>query len=76
MFLAIPQAVRLCHAPLHERVVQIPASVGFVGGNSHILLQLVLPAQLTQMLVDHMSFQSASTPTAGMGRPTESPICD
>ena len=71
---AIPQAVRLRHPPLHERVVQILASVDFVGGDPHILCQLVFPPQLTQMSVDHMSFQSASTPATGMGRPTEAPI--
>ena len=48
--------------------------MGFIGGNPHILFQLVLPAQLAKMFVDHMSLEPSSTPATGMGRPTESPI--
>ena len=55
--------------------MQTLASVGFVGGNPHILLQLVFPPQLTQMSVDDMSLEPSGTPATGMGRPTEPPIC-
>lgn len=76
MFLAIPQAVRLCHTPLHKRVVQILAAMDFIRCDPHILFQLVLPAQQAKMFVDHMGLEPTGTPAAGMGRPAEPPICD
>ena len=54
--------------------MQILASVGFVGGDPHILLQLVSLPQLTQMSVDHMGLKTPCTPATGMGRPAEATI--
>ena len=74
--IAIVEAVCFRHPPFHQRVVQVLTAVCFVRSNAHILYQMILPAQIPQVLVDDVGFQTPGTPAAGMGRPAEAPVRD
>ena len=71
---AVVEAIRLGHAPLHQRIVQAFAAVGFVRRDADILHQLVLLLQFPQVLGHHVGFETARTPATGVGWPAETPV--
>ena len=72
----VVEAVCFGHSPFHQRVVEVLAAMCFVRRNAHILYQVILLAQIPQVLVDDMGFQTPGTPAAGMGGPAEAPVRD